>query len=62
MTTLWLCPCTRPHMVRIPGDPGKERLAHYCRMSRIQIDLRFLCPDEGAGHIYVTRRRRGITT
>lgn len=63
MTTLWLCPCLRPHMVRLSCNPrkGKERLAHYCRSSRIRVDLRFLCPEE-KGHIYVTRRRRGITT
>ncbi len=59
MTTLWLCPCMRPHMVRLKRNPKKERLAYYCRESHIEVDLRFLCPEE-KGHIYVTRRRRGI--
>jgi hypothetical protein len=60
MTTLWLCPCLRPHMVEIRHDPQKERLRRYCKTSRTKIDLRFLCRRDISRHIYVTRRRRAV--
>jgi hypothetical protein len=60
MTTLWLCPCTRPHMVTLPRDSGKERLRRYCKASRMKLDILFLYRKNTTPHIYVTRRRRAV--
>lgn len=60
MTTLWLCPCTRPHMVSLQRGVKKERIRRYCKTSHMKLDILLLCPESKERHIYVTRRRRGV--
>lgn len=63
-STLWLCPCLRPHMEVFHEDPRedskKDRYPSYCECCRQPIDLLFLCYEDLTPREYVPKRRRYV--
>lgn len=56
MTTLWMCPCLRPHMVVLTDVPVQERFKGYCDWSRQSIELVFLCIEDKTPREYLPKR------
>lgn len=56
MTTLWLCPCLKPHLVVLQDVSAGERFHSYCNFSRQTIDLVPLGPEDPTPRQYLLKR------